>query len=142
MAMIHLSSHITTKCGCSLLVPVHQTSEFITSSLVPVHYNQWIHSKSTEIIWHTRTPFVVVSSQVQQVFYFNDSSNSWWMVTLHKESQNKRVFLDTYGEYINTNEYGNLLDAWGAMLNVPTVPSNVGAIFLFREKSLLLNESR
>jgi hypothetical protein len=29
----------------------------------PVHYNQWTHSKSNEIIWHTRTPFVVVMGQ-------------------------------------------------------------------------------
>ncbi len=33
-----------TKCGCSSLVPVHQTSEFIASPLGFVHYNQWIHS--------------------------------------------------------------------------------------------------
>jgi hypothetical protein len=28
------------------------------------------------------------------------------------------------------------------MLNAPTTPSNVGAIFLFREESLLFNESK
>jgi hypothetical protein len=38
--------YTTTKCGCS--------------SLVTVPYNQWIHSKSSEIIWCTGTPFVVV----------------------------------------------------------------------------------
>jgi len=27
--------HTTTKCGCSLLILVHQTSEFITSPLSP-----------------------------------------------------------------------------------------------------------
>jgi len=27
----------TTKCGCSSLVPVHYTSEFTTSLLVPIH---------------------------------------------------------------------------------------------------------
>jgi len=52
------------------------------------------------------------------------------------------MFLNTYGEYINTNEYGNVLDARRAMPNAPTTPSNVGAIFLFREESLLLNESK
>jgi len=52
------------------------------------------------------------------------------------------MFLDTYGKYINTNEYGNVLDAWRAMLNAPITPSNVGAIFLSREESLLLNESK
>ncbi len=52
------------------------------------------------------------------------------------------MFMDTYGEYISTNEYGNVLDAWGAMPNAPTTPSSVGAIFLFREESLLFNESR
>jgi hypothetical protein len=51
------------------------------------------------------------------------------------------VFLDTYGEYINTNEYGSVLDARGAMPNAPTTLSNVGAIFLFKEESLLFNES-
>jgi hypothetical protein len=52
------------------------------------------------------------------------------------------MFLNTYGEYINTNEYGNVLDARRAMPNAPTTLSNVGAIFLFREESLLLNESK
>ncbi len=60
---------------------------------------------------------------------------------MHKEPQSKRVFLDTYGEYINTNEYGSVLDARGAMPNAPTTLSNVGAIFLFKEESLLFNES-
>ncbi len=50
--------------------------------------------------------------------------------------------LDTYGEYISTNEYGSVLDAWGAMPNAPTILSNVGAIFLSKENSLLFNESR
>jgi hypothetical protein len=45
------------------------------------------------------------------------------------------------GEYINTNEYGSVLDARRAMLNAPTTLNNVDAIFLFREESLLLNES-
>jgi hypothetical protein len=52
------------------------------------------------------------------------------------------MFLNTYGEYINTNEYGNVLDARRTMPNAPTTLSNVGAIFLFREESLLLNESK
>ncbi len=80
--------------------------------------------------------------QVQQVFYFDDSSNPWWKVILCKEPQNKRVFLDTYGEYINTNEYGNVLDAQRAMPNAPTIPNNVGAILLSREEALLFNESK
>jgi len=84
----------------------------------------------------------VLPSQVQQVCYFNDSSNPWWKVILHKEPQNKHVFLDTYWEYISTNKYGSVLDAQGAMPNALTTPSNVGAIFLSREESLLLNESR
>jgi hypothetical protein len=57
------------------------------------------------------------------------------------ESWSKRVFLDTYGEYINTNEYGSVLDAQGAMPNAPTIQNNVGAIFISTEESLLLNES-
>jgi hypothetical protein len=77
-------------------------------------------------------PFVF-PSQVQQVFYFNDSSNPWWKVILHKESWNKRVFLNTYGEYISTNEYGSVLDAQGAMPNAPTILSNVGATLLSKE---------
>jgi hypothetical protein len=52
------------------------------------------------------------------------------------------MFLNTYGEYINTNEYGNVLDARRAMPNAPTTLSNVGAIFFFKEESLLLNESK
>ncbi len=47
-----------------------------------------------------------------------------------------------YWEYINTNEYGSVLNAQGAMPNAPTTPSNVGAILHSREESLLLNESR
>jgi hypothetical protein len=51
------------------------------------------------------------------------------------------VFLDTYGEYSSTNEYGSVLDARKAMPNAPTIPNNVGAIFFSKEESLLLNES-
>jgi len=51
------------------------------------------------------------------------------------------VFLNTYWEYITTNEYGNVLDARGAMPNAPTTPSNVGAMLFFWEESLLLKES-
>jgi hypothetical protein len=86
-------------------------------------------------------PFVL-PSQVQQVFYSDDSSNSWWKVILHKEPQNKHVFLNTYWEYISTNDYGSVLNAQRAMPNAPTTPSNFGAIFHSREESLLLNESR
>jgi hypothetical protein len=64
------------------------------------------------------------------------------MVEGYIASWNKCVFLDTYGEYINTNENGSVLDARGAMPNAPTTPSNVGAIFLFREELLLFNESK
>jgi len=84
----------------------------------------------------------IFPSQVQQVFYFDVFSNPWWKVILHKEPRSKRVFLDTYAEYISIHEYKSVLDAQGAMPNAPTIPSNVGAIFLSREKSLLLNESR
>jgi len=35
-----------------------------------------------------------------------------------------------------------MLDARKAMPNAPTTSSNVGVIFLSREKSLLFNESR
>ncbi len=86
-------------------------------------------------------PFVF-PSQVQQCFYTNDFYNPWWKVILHKEPWNECVFLDTYGEYISTNEYGSVLDTWSAMPNAPTTPSNVGAILLSKEGSLLLNESR
>jgi len=80
-------------------------------------------------------------SQVQQVFYFDDSSNTWWKVILHKEPQSNHVFINNYGEYINTNEYGSVLDARGAMPNASTTPINVDAILLSREESLLFNES-
>jgi hypothetical protein len=55
-------------------------------------------------------PFVF-PSQVKQLLYFDDSSNLWWKVMLHKEPWNKCLFLDSYGEYISTNEYGSVLDA-------------------------------
>jgi hypothetical protein len=64
--------------------------------------------------WHIlvngNEPFVF-PSHVQQVFYYDDYSNPWWKLILHKEPWNKRMFLDTDGEYISTNEYGSLLDA-------------------------------
>jgi hypothetical protein len=43
----------STKFGCSSLVPVQWTSEFIVYPLGRVHYDQWIHSKSkfSEITW-------------------------------------------------------------------------------------------
>ncbi len=88
---------------------------------------------------NSNEPFVF-PSQVQQVFYSYDSCNPWWNVILHKEPQSKCIFLNTYGEYISTNEYGNVLDARGAMPNAPTTPSNVGAILISREESLFLNE--
>ncbi len=50
------------------------------------------------------------------------------------------MFLDTYGEYISTNEYGSVLDAWGAMQNAPTTSNNVGKLLFSKEESLLLNE--
>jgi hypothetical protein len=52
------------------------------------------------------------------------------------------VFLDSYGKYINTNEYGRVLDAQGAMPNAPPTPKNIGVILFSREESLLFNESR
>jgi len=52
------------------------------------------------------------------------------------------MFLNTYGEYISTNEYGSVLDARRVMPNAPTTLSNVGAILLSREALLLFNESR
>jgi hypothetical protein len=50
------------------------------------------------------------------------------------------VFLDNYGEYININEHGSVLDA--QMLNAPTTPYNIDVIFLCREESLLFNGSK
>jgi hypothetical protein len=45
----------TTKCECNSIILIHLTSEFIaSSSLGRVHFNQWIHSKSSEIIGCTR----------------------------------------------------------------------------------------
>ncbi len=61
---------------------------------------------------------------------------------MHRESWNKHVFLDYCGEYINTNEYVNVLDAQRVMPNAPTTPSNVDVILVFWEESLLLNESK
>ncbi len=61
---------------------------------------------------------------------------------MHNEPRKKLVFLDTYGEYISTNRCGSVLDAQGAMPSAPTTPSNVGAILLSKEESLLLNESK
>jgi hypothetical protein len=50
------------------------------------------------------------------------------------------MFLNTYGEYTSTNEYGSVLDAQRAMPNTPTTPNNVGGIVFSREELLLLNE--
>ncbi len=86
-------------------------------------------------------PFVL-SSQVQQVFYANDQHTPWWKVVLHVEPRSRRVFFDTYGEYISTNEDGNALDAPYTMLDAPTIPNKIGAVLLSKVESLLLNEAR
>jgi hypothetical protein len=44
------------------------------------------------------------------------------------------MFLDSCGEYINTNEYGSVLDAQGVMRNALTTPNNVGGILFSREE--------
>jgi extradiol dioxygenase family protein len=54
----------------------------------------------------------------------------------------RRVFLDTYGEYISTNENESVLDASTSMPNAPIVPNRVGIILLFMQQALLLNETR
>jgi hypothetical protein len=63
--------------------------------------------------------------QVQQVFYFNDSFHTWWKSLIGKEPCSKCAFLDTYEEYISTNKYKNVLNAWGDMLDAPIVPNNL-----------------
>ncbi len=68
--------------------------------------------------------------------------SSGWKVVLHAEPRSRCVFFDTYGEYINTNEDGNALDAPYTMLDAPTIPNMIGAILLSRAESLLLNEAR
>jgi hypothetical protein len=86
-------------------------------------------------------PFVF-PSQVQQVFYVDDRHTPWWKVVLHVEPRSRRVFFDTYGEYISTNEDGNALDAPYTMLDAPTIPNMISVVFLSRVESLLLNEAR
>jgi hypothetical protein len=46
LVLIYIVNFTTTKCGCS--------------SLIPIHYIQWIYSKSNEITWCIGTPFIVV----------------------------------------------------------------------------------
>jgi hypothetical protein len=86
-------------------------------------------------------PFVF-PSQVQQVFYADDQHTPWWKVVLHVEPRSRRVFFDTYGEYISTNEDGNALDAPYTMLYAPTIPNMIGVVLLSRAESLLFNEAR
>jgi hypothetical protein len=74
----------------------------------------------------------VFPSQVQQIFYADDRHTPWWKVILHAEARSRRVFFDTYGEYINTNEDGNALDAPYTMLDAPTIPNMIGAILVSR----------
>ncbi len=85
-------------------------------------------------------PFVC-PSQVQQVFYVDDRHTPWWKVVLHAEPWSRRVFFDTYGEYISTNEDGNAWDAPYNMLDAPTTPNKIAAILLSRAESLLLDEA-
>jgi hypothetical protein len=58
------------------------------------------------------------------------------------EPWSRRVFFDTYGKYISTNEDGNALDAPYIMLDAPTIPNMIGAVLLSRVESLLFNEAR
>jgi hypothetical protein len=85
-------------------------------------------------------PFVF-PSQVQQVFNVDDRHTPWWKV-VHVEPRSRRVFFDTYGEYISTNEDDNALDAPYTMLDAPTIFNRIGAVFISRAESLLLNEAR
>jgi len=85
-------------------------------------------------------PFVF-PSQVQQVFYADDRHTPWWKVVLHAKPRTRHVFFDTYGEYISTNEDGNALDAPYTMLNAPTIPNKIGAIFLSGVESLLMKQN-
>jgi hypothetical protein len=64
------------------------------------------------------------------------------IIPTHRGAMEQAHVLNTYGEYISTNEYGNVLDAQGEMPNAPTILSNVGAILLSRKESLLFSESR
>jgi hypothetical protein len=52
------------------------------------------------------------------------------------EPWSRRVFFDTYGEYISINEDGNALDAPYTMLDAPTIHNMIGAILLSKAKSL------
>jgi hypothetical protein len=79
---------------------------------------------------------------VQQVSYADDRHTPWWKVVLHVEPRSRRVFFDTYGEYISIIEDGNALDAPYTMLDVPTILNMIGAILLSRVESLLFNEAR
>jgi hypothetical protein len=58
------------------------------------------------------------------------------------EPWSRHVFLDTYGEYISTNEDGNALDAPYTMLDAPIIPNMIGAVLLSRAESFLFNEAR
>ncbi len=71
--------------------------------------------------------------QVQRVLYFNDSFRTWWKSLIGKEPWSKCDFLDNYEEYISKNEYKNVLNAWGDMLDAPIVPNNLDSIFLSKK---------
>jgi hypothetical protein len=79
---------------------------------------------------------------MQQVFYADDWHTPWWKVVLHAAPQSGRVFFDTFGEYISTNEDGNVLDAPYTMLDAPTILNMIGTILISRAELLLLNEAR
>jgi len=126
---------ITTKCGCSSVAHVHWASEFTASPPGPFHYDQWIHWTSNEIIWHTRTPSVIVFvyfknkplivckksvSQCKSPFYWK-----YWLITLIMSIARShcivvpqpwqwlpiwllnRCFMFSYGSQISNSCYSN-----------------------------------
>jgi hypothetical protein len=48
----------TTKCGCNSLILVQWTNDFNATPLGPIHWDQCIHSKSSESIWHIGSHFI------------------------------------------------------------------------------------
>jgi len=73
------------------------------------------------------------------------NSNPRWKIILHAETQSRHIFLNTYKEYISTNELINLLLGQNELLETNTITLIKGLwvhflSFLFLHKNKTLNE--
>ncbi len=84
-------------------------------------------------------PFVF-PSQVQQVFFWNDTKTPFWKVILHKEPRSQRIMANMCDGCLETHGRASGLEAPLEFVDVNKNRTLVGAIELFREDALLVTQ--